>query len=373
MTTARTDDSAPPRRRARAIDIQRHQQGPRVFVLDRRIHEYMLGGAIVAAVLAGWLSGLVHHSAIPIAAAALGLWLVAKDWRDIFPSTRDSASWRLGVHRRVAPLRRARHSEGIASLAGLLALAVAGVNLVSALTPNVPSRARLLLQVEPLSALPVFHALALPAAAALALVAFSLGRRRRRALHVAVLLLIALGVVDLLKGRDVEEAALSFGLAGMLWWGRSAFYVAPEPLHLRSGLRRVPLVALGVGLLAAAGVWAAVPGGTSAFAIARETAALLMWGTGPVLLREGFGWLPFGLGLMSLVGLLGGASVLFRRRTTMHGLAEPQPRCAALEIVRAHGRDTLAFFKLRRDTHHFLSADRTAFLAYRVENGVLLV
>ena len=355
------------------IDVHRHPQGPRVFVLGRRVHEYMLGGVVLAALLAGWLVGLVHDSLVPLLAAAFGLWLVAKDWRDIFPSRRDSASWRLGVHRRVAPLREARHSEGITSLAALLALAVAAVNLVSALTPNIPSRAHLLLQVEPLSALPVFHALALPAAAALALVAFSLGRRRRRALHVAVLLLIALGVVDLLKGLDVEEAALSFGLAGMLWLGRSAFYVVPEPIHLRSGLRRVSLVALGVGLLAAAAVWVAVPGGTSATAIARDTAALLMWGTGPVPLRDGFGWLSLGLGLMSLLGLLSGAAVLFRRRTVTDGLAESQPRDAALELVRAHGQDTLAFFKLRGDAGHFFSTDRKAFLAYRVENGVLLL
>ena len=119
------------------IDVQRHPQGPRVFILGRRVHEYMLGGVVLAAVAAGWLSGLVHDSLVPVLLAALGLWLVAKDWRDIFPSRRDSASWRLGVHRRAAPLRKARHSEGIASLAALLALAVAGVNLVSALTPNV--------------------------------------------------------------------------------------------------------------------------------------------------------------------------------------------------------------------------------------------
>jgi lysyl-tRNA synthetase class 2 len=357
----------------RVIDVQRHPQGPRVFLLSRRVHEYMLGGIVLAAVVAGWLSGLLHNSVVPLVAAALGVSLVASDWRDMFPSKRDSASWRLGVHRRVAPLREARQSEGIASLAALLALAVALVNLVSALTPSIPSRARLLLQVEPLSALPVFHALALPAAAALALVAFSLGRRRRRAVHVAMLLLVVLGVVNLLKGLDVEEAALSFGLAGLLWWGRGAFYVASEPLRLWTGRRRVPLVAIGVALLATAIVWAAVPGGTSALAIARETAALLTWGTGPVLLRGGFGWLPLGLGLMSLVGLLGGASVLFRRRSAMYGLAEQQTRGAALELVRAHGRDTLAFFKLRGDAHHFFSTDRKAFLAYRVENGVLLV
>jgi lysyl-tRNA synthetase class 2 len=344
-----------------------------MFILGRRVHEYMLGGIVLAAVAAGWLSGLVHYSVVPFAAAALGLALVAKDWRDIFPSKRDSASWRLGVHRRVAPLREARQSEGIASLAALLALAVALVNLVSALTPDIPSRARLLVQVEPLSALPVFHALALPAAAALALVAFSLGRRRRRAVHVAMLLLVVLGVADLLKGLDVEEAALSFGLAAVLWWGRGAFYVASEPLDLRSGLRRAPLVGLGVTLLTTSIVWAAVPGGTRPLAIARETAALLTWSAGPVLLRDGFGWLPLGLGLIGLVGLLGGASFLFRRRTATHEPAGQPTRGAALELVRAHGRDTLAFFKLRGDAHHFFSTDRRAFLAYRVERGVLLV
>lgn len=358
---------------ARMIALQRHPQGPRVFVVGHRVHEYMLGGAVLAVLLAGWLSGLVHDSVGPLVVAGLGLWLVAKDWRDIFPSTRDTAGWRLGIHRRVAPLRQARHSESIPALAALLTLAVALVNLGSALTADIPSRARLLVTVEPLSALPVFHALALPAAAALALVAFSLGRRRRRALQVAVLLLIGLGAADLLKGLDVEEAALSFGLAGLLWWGRRAFYVAPEPLAMRSQRVRIPAVALGVPLVAVAAVWAAVPRGTSLLAVAHETAALLTWGPGSINLREDFGWLPLGLGLMSLLALLGGASLLFRPRTAAPRLAEELSRATALDLVRAHGRDTLAYFKLRRDAYHFFSTDRKAFLAYRIENGVLLV
>jgi lysyl-tRNA synthetase, class II len=41
--------------------------------------------------------------------------------------------------------------------------------------------------------------------------------------------------------------------------------------------------------------------------------------------------------------------------------------------VRAHGSDTLAFFKLRRDLHYIFSPDRRAFLGYRVEGRVLLV
>ncbi len=41
--------------------------------------------------------------------------------------------------------------------------------------------------------------------------------------------------------------------------------------------------------------------------------------------------------------------------------------------MRAHGADTLSFFKLRADKHYFFDAERTAFVGYRVENGVLLL
>ena len=48
-------------------------------------------------------------------------------------------------------------------------------------------------------------------------------------------------------------------------------------------------------------------------------------------------------------------------------------RHAAARIVREHGTDTLSFFKLRRDKHYLFDPERTAFLGYRVESGVLMV
>ncbi len=38
-----------------------------------------------------------------------------------------------------------------------------------------------------------------------------------------------------------------------------------------------------------------------------------------------------------------------------------------------HGTDTLSYFKLRADKHYLFNAEHTAFLGYRVENGVLVV
>jgi lysyl-tRNA synthetase class 2 len=48
-------------------------------------------------------------------------------------------------------------------------------------------------------------------------------------------------------------------------------------------------------------------------------------------------------------------------------------RRAAGELVRAYGRDSLAYFTLRRDKNYLFSASRRAFLAYRVVAGTALV
>ena len=52
--------------------------------------------------------------------------------------------------------------------------------------------------------------------------------------------------------------------------------------------------------------------------------------------------------------------------------ARPGLAACRSELVRLHGDDTLAFFKFRRDIHYLFDADAAAFLAYRVEGGVLL-
>ena len=81
------------------IRIERHELGPRVHIVGRRVHEYQVGLALLAASPVGTLETSAR-GLVPAAVAALsGLWLVVKDWPDLFPATRDKASWRLGVHR----------------------------------------------------------------------------------------------------------------------------------------------------------------------------------------------------------------------------------------------------------------------------------
>ncbi len=81
------------------LRLERHRLGPRVYLFGLRIHEFALGFAVLAALLAGGLMETWELTRPTVAVTALGSWLVAKDWRDLFPSKRNTAAWGLLPHR----------------------------------------------------------------------------------------------------------------------------------------------------------------------------------------------------------------------------------------------------------------------------------
>jgi lysylphosphatidylglycerol synthetase-like protein (DUF2156 family) len=193
----------------------------------------------------------------------------------------------------------------------------------------------------------LFHALALPAGTALLLVAPYLIKRRRRAWQAAVLLMVALGLFDLLKGLDFEETALTWGAAAILLAGRNGFRVRHDPITLRSAIWRVPLLAvIGVAAVALA-TW--VGGGRHSE------------------------WLALAVRSLEVGTFLSIAYVIFRPLAASRTLPGPAARALAAEVVRAHGVDTLSFFNLRADKHYFFSDSARAFVGYTIENGVLLL
>lgn len=225
-------------------------------------------------------------------------------------------------------------------VAAIAAAVVGIVNVASSLTPNIRWRGHMLLEVEPVEAMRLFHALALPAGLALLLVAPYLLKRRRRAWQAAVVLMLILGLFDLLKGFDFEETAVTWMTALVLLAGGAAFRVRNEPITLRSALWRVPLLTL-TGVI------------------------------GVELARSAHHHLA---GRTVLAGtLLAIGYVVFRPLAAPRGLPGPDARAAAAELVRRYGTDTLSFFKLRADQQYFFSEDGRAFVSYRIENGVLLL
>jgi lysyl-tRNA synthetase class 2 len=84
-------------------------------------------------------------------------------------------------------------------------------------------------------------------------------------------------------------------------------------------------------------------------------------------------WIPLSVHLIECFTLLAAAYVVFRPIAAPRAYPGQGARDKAAELVQAHGRDTLSFFKLRADKQYFFSDDRTAFVGYRIENGVLLL
>ena len=256
-------------------------------------------------------------------------------------------------------------------VAAIVAGALGVVNLLSALTPNARWRGHLLLQLEPIGAMHVFHALAVPASAALLVGAVYLRRRRRAAWQLAFGLLCVLTLLDLVKGLDVEEAALSAAGAGLLWWGRDAFVVRGDPEQLRSAAWRVPALAAATLAVSVAAVAATLPDAAPS-AWLHEALALLAWQPGPLHLGDEAQHLPLAIGLLGVSALGFAAWLAFRPLAAPRSLPGTEVRQAVLELVRRHGHDTLAFFKLRGDQQYLFSADGSAFLGYRVRGGVML-
>lgn len=265
------------------------------------------------------------------------------------------------------------------ALAAIAAALVGLINVASTLTPNIRWRGHLLLELEPVQAIRLSHAFALPAGVALLLVAPYLLKRRRRAWQAAIVLMALLGLLDLLKGLDFEETAITWGVALALLAAGTGFRVEHDQLTLRSAFWRVPLlgtVALAISALAA---WAS-EGHPSWSRVATETGDLLLWRNGPIhfhhhgyLFHHRLIWVPLGVHMVELGTLLVMAYVIFRPLAGPTALPGPASRRRAAELVRSYGSDTLSFFKLRTDEHYLFSDDRRAFVGYRIENGVLLL
>ncbi len=259
--------------------------------------------------------------------------------------------------------------RGLPLLVAAATLAVATVNAASALTPNIAWRGRLLLRVEPISGIPIFHQIALPLSLALGIAGVYLYRRRRRALHLAIGLLLVLAVLNVVKGLDIEEALLDAVLALGLYRGRRAFDVEHEPIALRSTVLPLAVAGMAFSVACVISVWAAGRTDPSVDRAAQEAWSLLSWRSGPILFDDPVA--PYVVRGLMIVALFAAAWALFRpRRPVCSGAPD---RRLAREVVRVHGHDTLAGFKLRDDVEYLFSTDRRAFLGYRVEGRVLLV
>ena len=221
---------------------------------------------------------------------------------------------------------------------------VGAVGLVSALTPVMVDRVKVVQGVLPPGWPEAARVLTVAFGLGLLFLSRSLAKRRRRAWRLAVAVVVASAVAHLAKGLDFEEAAVSVLLLVALVRWRHRFDVPGDPASVR------PLLGLGAAL---AGV-AAVAGGAELRGVdfsPRSGAALL------------------GLGIV-----LGSFALYYSLRPLGQAVAQTVgERRLVRTLVDAYGGDSLAFFALRHDKTYLFSPSRRAFLAYRVVGGTALV
>jgi lysyl-tRNA synthetase, class II len=354
------------------VRVERHALGPRVYVAGRRVHEWHAGAGLGAVAAVAALLGL---GMVPVTAlGALAVWLIGKDWRDVHPATRDTAAWSVGIHRvpDLGPQRRML--DRVPPLAAATTALVGLINVGSAMTSELPDRLRSVLAFAPATEVRLAHALALPVGLALVAAAWPLAKRRRRSCRLAVALLALVGVLNLVKGLDVEEAAVSWALAVVLWRARTAFWVGHPRLSVRATAARVAVLAaasFAAGIAAVAGVGHHVAGGLPDDRLLADVLALMTMTGGPAFTAP-FGWLAQGLGVLGTVTVAAAAAMLLAPLRPQR-LADALDRRRAAALVRRHGTDTLSAFKLRADLARHWSPDGRALVAYRIEAGTLLM
>jgi lysyl-tRNA synthetase class 2 len=362
-----------PVRARRLLRVESHSLGPRVYVLGIRVHEWHLGAAVLLTLLGLDLTGILTGGLQAYAIGLLGSWLIAKDWRDLTGARRDTGSWRLGFHRPVSELRPARRGDWLPKFAAVVVAASAIASFSSAVAPSIAFHGHLFRNLAIVHVAAVFHAAVIPVSATLVVASAYLWRRRVRAWELAFGLLLLLGVFNLLKGPDIGEALLALAAAGLLWWGRDSFNVRPERIPVRASLAGAGVLLVATIGLCTLAVWASAPGRPSVSLVARTTADLLLWQASPIAFRGEFELLPEAVGVMSILGMVGIAWLVFRPLALPLQLPEDEERLRARAVVAVHGTDTLSYFKLRTDEYYLWSDDGSSFLGYRIENGVLLV
>lgn len=261
-----------------------------------------------------------------------------------------------------------------------IARIVAGVGLVtllSALSPAVGSRARLIAELVPAG----FPAAATTGAAAVGILLLTLSRGLRRGKFRAWLLATVLSMfsaaLNVLKALDVEEAVLSVALFLLLLSARRRFTARPDPRSLK---RLAAVVVVGPVVAAAAGwVWLNLDTGDQAPGTtqgARFVHALLglVGIPGPVRFTT-----PAHQGHAAVALLVLGCAVALTALLTAlqpaggaNRLTErDQSRLRDL-LERWGGIDSLSYFALREDRAALFSASGKAAITYRVVGTVSL-
>ncbi len=251
------------------------------------------------------------------------------------------------------------------------------VNLLSAVTPGLAERTRLLRHYLPLSVSTGSHLTVALAGFALLLLAGALWRRKRTAWAATLVVLLLSAAGHLTKGLDYEEALLALGMAAWLVWQRAEFHARSDPPSIRQGVAVLGAALLFTLAYGVAGFYLLDRHYQARFGFldaVRQTLVMFTEFYDPGLQPiTGFG--HYFADSIYVIGLatLGYAGVMLLRPVLVHQPASPDERRRAQAIVEAHGCSPLARFTLFPDkAYHFSPGGSVLAFALRQRVAVVL-
>jgi len=267
--------------------------------------------------------------------------------------------------------------ENLVHLIALLTAAMGVINVLSAVTPSLRSRLQLLEQYSPFSISTGGHLTSALAGFALLLLSVSLWRRKQLGWILTFAILLISIPTHLLKGLDYEEAILAALLAGLLFYLRPYFHARSDPPSIKQGIQilfaafafTITYGVLGFYLLDSHfkikfGLWSAV----------RQTVVMFTEFYDPGLqsipITKFGSYFAYSIYIVGAVTLSYALIMLLRPVLSRRSVSEDE-RSRAWEIVRAHGRTSLARYALLDDKKFFFSSGGSL-ISYVVENRVAL-
>lgn len=251
------------------------------------------------------------------------------------------------------------------------------VGMVSALSPALRVRMELIVDLLPRFVPTVATGATLAAGLVLVGLARGLRRGKRRAWTAAVVLCAISAVLHVVKGLDVEEAALTTAVLVALLATADCFPAAADPVTRRGTigvLLTVPVVGLLLGTVYLVIRPHALLGNPPLHWVAVEAGARLVGVAGPLTYRsvgveERSSVLLGVLGLACLLTML----VVLLRPGRAPAPPDQQEVRQLRDLVRHHGaQDSLGYFALRDDRLAAFSPTGKAAVTYRVLDGVSL-
>src|SRR5215216_487238 len=274
--------------------------------------------------------------------------------------------------------RFALSHENLVHGVALLTAAMGIVNVISAVLPSMRDRLhllRLLGEYSPFTISAGGHLASALAGFALLLLSVSLWRRKQLGWVLALSILVVSIPVHLLKGLDYEEATFAALLAILLIYLRPHFHALSDPLSVRQGLLTL-LAALAFTLIygvtgfyfldrhfkVSFGFWSAL----------RQVIVMLTQFYDPGLQPvTGFGRYFVDSIYVISATTVGCALFMLLRPVLNRHLQTEEEHARAWDIVRAHGRTSLARYALLSDKWFFITPGGSL-ISYVVENRVAL-